>query len=215
MLACEVSGCLYVERVYIIMGNVFMRPILFLCLLVSVSQAEDGIRENVERNNIVFNRTEKIRATYTWAARSHQGDPEAVIRDIHKAEFNTIFLKGLKNDEQGKIWVSAASRYHIQIFNVFNFYSMYGLKGEMPDYMKDYRKVVYKDGREGTAPCPLDETYWNERVVLPEQLDVAGILIDTEMYGLKPHAFLEDVCFCDECFHQFLSKIKKEGGARK
>ena len=55
--------------------------------------------------------------------------------------------------------------------------------------MKDDSKVVYKDGREGTVLCPLDEAYWNERVVLPEQLDVAGILIDTEMYGMKTPCF--------------------------
>jgi len=187
---------------------------------LDLSNSEKGERMgNIKENKALeWIRKKKIRATYTWAPRSHHKNPKKVISDIYKVGFNAIFLKGLKADKQGEDWISTANKYHIRIFSCFNFFSIHS-NGKMPEYMKNYRKVVYKDGKEGKAPCPLDEKYWNERV-LPNLLEitrlslkeknVVGALMDTEMYGLKPHAFLEDVCFCDECFRQFLKSIKKE-----
>lgn len=163
-------------------------------------------------------KTQKIKATYTLAPSAFHRDPEKVINDLKQAGFNAIILAGLKGDNC-QAWISAAKKNQIHIFDNDAFYNICDKPGQLPEFMKDYRKVVYKDGTEGVAPCPLDETYWNNRV-LPGLLEtarlssqekiIAGFLIDTEMYGVPVLAYLEDTCFCDDCFRQFLISIKKE-----
>ena len=163
-------------------------------------------------SNIDWMKKEKIKASYTWMSKWHHKNPEKVVKDLQDAGFNSIFLKGTKDELQQKRWFDSATKNNIKLFIAFNYWSK-GWK-----LRKEYRHAVYRTGKTCAAPCPMNFEYW-ENEILPRQLDlakkshnhkcIAGLLLDTEMYGIQPHAFLEDVCFCSSCFGKFMKKHKK------
>ena len=167
---------------------------------------------NASNSNVAWIRKEKIKATYTWMSKSHHKNPEKVVQDLHDAGFNSIFLKGDKDKKQQELWFNAAEKNNIKLFIAFNYWSK-GWK-----FKNKYRNAVYKTGKTCAAPCPVNQDYWDKEI-LPRQLElakqskklkcIAGLLLDTEMYGIQPHAFLEDVCFCDSCFGKFMHKQNK------
>lgn len=162
-------------------------------------------------------KAERIKASYTWMGATVHPYPESVVQDLKMAGFNAMFLKDSKDEKRNALWFDAAERHGMKVFVCFNFWSIPD-SGKVPDAMDVFRKAVYKDGKESLAPCPLNSEYW-DRMLLPGQLEmaklslrrkcVAGIMLDTEMYGIKPHAFLDDVCFCDSCFGSFLRGLGK------
>lgn len=72
-----------------------------------------------------------------------------------------------------------------------------------------------KKHRSGWLPCPLDEQVHkrviNDRIVelarLSNKLDIAGVVIDLEMYGGEVKYFPE-ACLCDHCFDKFIEEHK-------
>jgi hypothetical protein len=158
---------------------------------------------------------EKIKATYTWMSKWHHKNPEKVASDLHNAGFNSVFLKGDRDPIQRKRWIDAAQKYDLKLFICFNYWSK-GIDIDNPK--RKFRHAVYKTGKTCAAPCPLNYDYWKQEVLrIPLEMTelslkhkcIAGLLLDTEMYGINPHAFLEDVCFCEKCFDGFLKKQKK------
>lgn len=155
----------------------------------------------------------KVKASYTWMSKWHHKNPEKVVSDLHDAGFNSIFLKAGNDPEQRKLWLDSAAKYNLKIFICYNYWSK-GINIDSPE--AGFRHAVYKTGQISAAPCPMNYAYWQKQV-LPQALEfaelslkydcLAGLLLDTEMYGIKPHAFLEDVCFCDDCFGKFMQKI--------
>ena len=83
-----------------------MLPKILLALTVVLSlqylEASDS--------NIAWIKKKKIKATYTWMSGQHHKNPEKVVKDIHDAGFNSIFLKGDNNLEQQKRWFNAAEK---------------------------------------------------------------------------------------------------------
>ncbi len=77
------------------------------------------------------------------------------------------------------------------------------------------RRYVTASGEEKAAPCPLDEAYWREAILvqaqavaeLAKEVPLAGFLLDTEMYNSESaHIYSNNGCFCDECFRGFMAK---------
>lgn len=142
-----------------------------------------------------------------------------------------------------KPWAEAAERYHIRLIP----YVGWGCAKTDVTAAGDYRKAISLREIDGPRPCPLSEEYW-ERSFMRRALAVArlsqknryvvGIGLDPESYyfgswygneykkrGLNtPGAttiFNDDECFCDHCFHGFLTarglskpKVAATGKAR-
>lgn len=185
--------------------------LISICFLLScICMGGERLKSTLE-----WIKYEKIKATYTWMHSFHHAYPEGVVSDLADAGFNSIILKDAKDFRT--LWLKAAEKHDIKLFICFNYWSIPD-SGVIPDKVKKFRKAVYDNGKESLAPCPLNEDYWEE-IVLPPQLELAelsrehdcvrGLVMDTEMYGIKPHAYLNDVCFCDDCFENFLKSIEK------
>ena len=95
---------------------------------------------NASNSNVAWIKKEKIKATYTWMSKSHHKNPEKVVKDLHNAGFNSIFLKGDKDKNQQRLWFNAAERNNIKLFIAFNYWSK-GWK-----FKNKYRNAVYKNG---------------------------------------------------------------------
>lgn len=184
--------------------------VIGICFFLScIGMAGESLNSTLE-----WIKNEKIKATYTWMHSKHHVYPEGVVGDLAYAGFNSIFLKDSRMHRER--WFRAAERHDIKLFICFNFWSIPD-SGVVPEKFRKFRKVIYDSGKESLAPCPLNEEYWEE-IVLPSALELAklslehdcirGLLLDTEMYGIKPHAFLNDTCFCDDCFNDFLKNTK-------
>lgn len=81
-----------------------------------------------------------------------------------------------------------------------------------------YSKVVWFNGYEANLTCPVDDAFWDERII-PYCLAYAeaskstrtfAIMLDWEIYIKNKFRNVYGLCYCDKCWNRFL----KESGVK-
>jgi len=110
-------------------------------------------------------------------------------------------------------WQQATSKRGMHYFPVIELYGT----GDRLRWKLD-RHFVDRSGKHfPNTPCPLDATFWQQKLGRycvqiatwsAAHANVAGILIDAEMYGADQVAF-PDACFCSACRSQIVAASEK------
>ena len=161
---------------------------------------------------------DKMRAGYLYYY-----NPVSKIDLVKELGLNTIILKCWKfnsvKDELETVksirkWAKAAKDNNIHLFVAINWQPYPYMD------MLNYKRVVYDDGTEGVAVCPLDKDFWKKQIQdifslvanlsIQPDLQIDGIFLDMEIYGSEKEPTLkrdyhEKGCdFSDTCFSRYL-----------
>ncbi len=212
------------------MGYSFIRNliVLFLCALFSrISTgcyAPSAVQENVVDSNLFVSyphrwiEQDKMRAGYLYYY-----NPVSKINLVKKLGLNTIIVKCWRfnsaKDKSETIssirkWAKAAKDNDIHLFVAINWQPF--------PYMDilNYKKVVYEDGTEGVAVCPLDGLFGKDYISsislliahlsIEPDIKIDGMFLDMEIYGsekepqVKKNYYEKRCGFSDVCFSQYL-----------
>ncbi|NLB95622.1 MAG: hypothetical protein GX785_07920 [Armatimonadetes bacterium] len=156
---------------------------------------------------------EKIRAGWIY-----YGDGADKLRFFKEHGLNAL-ITSTANAETFDTWAKEAKRAGMRLFGVLGF-SFDAEKAGM-------RCAVFGNGYKSTVACPLNEEFWQQRMIEPAvrlarqgmdgEREISGILIDFELYqntNKGGQIYYTDACYCDYCFGEFLkSKALPDPGA--
>ncbi|MFA6101680.1 MAG: hypothetical protein WCV67_10180 [Victivallaceae bacterium] len=77
-----------------------------------------------------------------------------------------------------------------------------------------YSKVVWFNGYEANLPCPVDDAYWNERIIpyclayakASKETPTFAVMLDWEIYIKNKFRSVYGLCYCDKCWSRFLQE---------
>jgi hypothetical protein len=166
---------------------------------------------------------DKVRAGYMWMSYRNTYNSPTKMELVKRLGLNTIILKcwGFENVKDKletiknvKEWATAAKDNDVHLFIAINWQPYPGKN------VQNYKKVVYDDGTEGLAICPLDSKLWKERLYevllliaklsTDPKIQIDGIFLDMEIYGtekepqVRKNYYYEKCDFSDLCFSQYL-----------
>lgn len=109
-------------------------------------------------------------------------------------------------------WSIQCKKHHIKFIPVINLWGWNEKKWITPN---DY--FIYRAKQKNKTPCPLDHNFYTKSIhnrlielaKISKNLNIAGVVIDLEMYGADIKYFPEP-CLCDHCFYKFLQQKKIE-----
>ena len=120
---------------------------------------------------------------------------------------------GPKQREDLNRWQQATAKRNLHYFPMIELYGT----GDRARWKLD-RHFVDRSGKHfPNTPCPLDAVFWENKLGRycleiarwsATHENVAGILIDAEMYGAERVAF-PDACFCPQCRAQIIATSEK------
>jgi len=160
----------------------------------------------------------KMRAGYLYF-----NDPVSKIKLVKELGLNTVIVKCWRfNNTKNKLetvssirkWAKAAKDNNLHLFVAINWQPYPRTHGI------GHKRVVYDDGTEGIAVCPLDKGFWKKRIQdifsliadlsIQPDIQIDGIFLDMEIYGSEKEShikknYYEKKCgFSDTCFSQYL-----------
>jgi hypothetical protein len=110
-------------------------------------------------------------------------------------------------------WARACAQHELDLWVSFTLFS-----AREPKWVGRYRPFVDAEGkRHPNTPCPLDEDFWQRTVAarydlladLARKHDLAGILIDPEMYGAD-FSLYRQPCHCATCSAAAADKLDEQ-----
>lgn len=200
-----------------------MTIILCSCVFANcyVLSAVQDITDGNQSLNVPYRWIErdKMRAGYLYYY-----SPVSKIDLVKKMGLNTVILKcwGFERIKDKpeiikciKEWAVTAKDNNIHLFIAINWQPYPGAD------VSNYKNIVYDDGTEGIAVCPLDSKLWEERLygtslLIAElsaepKMQIDGIFLDMEIYGtekepqIKRNYYYGTCDFSDLCFSQYLT----------
>ncbi|MFH1904226.1 MAG: hypothetical protein ABIK53_01715 [bacterium] len=153
-------------------------------------------------------------------------DPECqfsmeAMREVYKNGYNVLGYNLTGPSALPETWSRRCESYEKMGKRVMKFpglstYPMiktcYGVPEGFP-----YRKMVWYTGYEQDLPCPVDEKYWQERMIpyfldyakLSKKIPIFAIQVDWEYYGkMKKFRNVYTTCYCDGCWAYFQRRSK-------
>lgn len=203
------------------------KQILMIVLFGCIFSGSYGVSA---QNVIIEDSNSYVNNSYKWIERDKIKagyfsflDPVSKIDLVRELGLNTVIVKCYRFEYptfrqdtiyKMKEWAKAAKNNNIHLFFAVNWQPFSGIK------KNGYKPVVYEDGVEGMAVCPLDERFWEKehreifkliaKMSIQPDFQVDGIFLDMEIYGTEKEEsirrnYYEKRCgFSDACFSKYL-----------
>ena len=161
-----------------------------------------------EPTNAETSAAEKLRAAFLGFCPIERGEPRLELLERHG--FNAALAADSGLDVKIPLWnawARSAQRRGLRLFPIYTFHGT----AESSAWRGTFQAYTPAGGtRLDRTPCPLDAEYWEKSVaerwealaLLSRQIPLAGLVIDTEMYG-GDVATYHQPCVCDRCWQEF------------
>lgn len=143
-----------------------------------------------------------------------------VYRDLHEQGFNVIGSPGMGTSSPPSLLSERLEMFRgtckkATSYPGMRIYPKMTMCWHFPENGEHFSKMVWFNGFEQELVCPVDENYWNERVLpymlafaeASKEFDVFAIMMDWEIYAdnSKTRKFrnVYGVCHCDNCWKRF------------
>ncbi len=155
------------------------------------------------------NAAEKLRAAFSGIGVAEDDERRLALLKQHGFNAALVCDSGLAvNIPRWKELGRLADQYDLRLFPIYTFAGT----AEITAWLGSFAPYTMPDGTPTErTPCPLNAEYWDQSVaarweqlaLLSTQVPLAGLLIDTEMYGGNI-AVYEQPCLCDQCWQEFV-----------
>lgn len=153
-----------------------------------------------------------MRAAFFGIGAADDDERRMVLLTQHGFNAALICDSGVEvNIPRWKVLARLAQQYGLRLFPIYTFAGT----AEIRAWRGSFTPYVTPNGTPmERTPCPLDAAYWEQAVaarwealaLLSTQIPLAGILLDTEIYG-GDLAVYEQPCLCDRCWQDFVFEL--------